>query len=94
MLYGAEENLKGLTTQEVLESRRKFGRNELAAAEKDGKAALAELDTQYEADAADQRRVEPAGPWVLPARAVGDGVEHRTKFEGQVDGGLLVRVAE
>ena len=34
MLYGAEENLKGLTTQEVLESRRKFGRNELAAAEK------------------------------------------------------------
>ena len=31
-------------------------KSELAAAEKDGKAALAELDTQYEADAADQRR--------------------------------------
>lgn len=34
MLYGAEENLVGLTSQEVLESRQKFGRNELAAAEK------------------------------------------------------------
>ncbi len=31
-------------------------KSELAAAEKDGKAALAELDAQYEADAADQRR--------------------------------------
>ena len=31
-------------------------KSELAAVEKDGKAALAELDTQYEADAADQRR--------------------------------------
>ena len=31
-------------------------KSELAAAEKDGKAALAELDAQYEADTADQRR--------------------------------------